>query len=144
MAGCNNYNNHLSDNGVSALAGGLPSLTYLNLEGCTGVCGDAFTALAALTGLTRLDMTVPEYMDDDSLRSLTGLTVLKRLHWAWCKDVPSDEAFCALAPSSLTSVTFYVEEEGPELDLFGLSARLPNVKMTEDIRMHEEWDMYLS
>jgi hypothetical protein len=72
------------------------------------VCGDAFTALAALTGLTRLDMTVPEYMDDESLCSLTALTALKRIHWAWCKDVPPDNTFCAFAPSSLTTVTFYV------------------------------------
>jgi Leucine-rich repeat (LRR) protein len=141
LAGCNNYKSSLTDNGVRALAGGLPSLTNLNLQGCKGVCGDGLQALAALTGLASLAMTVHEYTSDDSLRSLTGLTALKRLHWAWCKDVPSEDAFCALAPSSLTSVTFNGEEEGPELDLSGLSARLLNVKMEEDILMHDEWDM---
>jgi hypothetical protein len=82
LSGCSNYKDSLSENGVIALARGLPSLAYLDIKGCKGVRGNAPAAMAALTGLTRLDMTVPEYMGDESLRSLTGLTALKRLHWS--------------------------------------------------------------
>jgi hypothetical protein len=132
LAGCDNFSSSLtlSDNGVRALAEGLPSLTDLNLTGCKGVCGGGLQALAALTGLTRLAVIVHEYVSDDSLRSLPLLPALRCLHWDWWKDVQPDDAFCALAPSSLTSVTFYFEDKDRqlELDLAGLSTRLPTSK----------------